>query len=846
MESEAILQRLEAEFDTPPEHIRAIVDLLEAGASALFIAHYRRDETGDTGEARTEAIAERLAFLKELEGRKPGIRELAQGREAELGNLAANLDQCFDQELLDELDHYLRPHEHTADARVAELGLTELVDAIRKNQLGDKTPLSAAAGYISEERGLPSEDAVLEAVAMALAERWGENPELLKQARNELSRGILKATAAAPGTKAAKRYQDFFDFQEPVRSISPSRMLALRKAEREGIIKVHLHLPEGRELELYRQRFSPDVDPSSPTGQLLDLIYKHSYESQVRPNCEAIVRLKIKEKADRETVRSFGRSLRAQLLAPPLGPKKCMALRASSKNLWMVILGEDGSTVLKETAALGDEEKHKKATERIGELVREHLPAMVAVPHNRRDEQGVALLKEALKGLEEGGQRPGLILVDETPSLVYATSPAGRRRMPGVETGMRTAINLAQRLRDPLPELVRIEPRGLGLGHNLTEVHQGMLNRMLEAVVSSCVGYVGVDVNKASADFMSRLPGMERDWAKKIVEHRNKNGSFKTLQELHETKLLDDDQFRHLAGFMRIYGGSEALDATCIHPEDYPIVARIAELKGKPVAELFGDNHRDVNLNDVVSEHWGRMRVLDVLTELAGGGRDIRGQLNDSRNENIESYADLKLDQRLRGRITNLTEFGAFVDLGVGHHGLIHMSQIPGSRLRNPARSLRVGEVVTVYVVGLNEKDKRIALSMHKPRHLAEGRQPTVGERMGRQGGGRGRGRREEPQVFSRAARAPEGRRGGRPGRKPRPKSKGDDYGMAETGDPLQRRGPKGGRGPKQPRVITVESERQEEESRGHKGELRSLAGLRALLEKPPAEGEKMDDTTES
>ncbi len=842
MESEAILQRLQAEFDTPPDHIKAIVDLLSAGASPLFIAHYRRDETGDPGEGRCEAIAERLAFLTELEGRKPAISELAKGREAELGSLAANLDQCFDQELLDELDHYLRPHEHTADARVAKLGLTDLVDAIRKNQLGDKTPLSAAADYVSEEKGLASEDAVLEAVALALAERWGENPELRKQARNELSRGILKASAAAPGTKAAKRYQDFFDFQEPVRSISPARMLALRKAEREGIIKVHLHLREGRELELYRQRFSPDVDASSPIGQLLDLIYKHSFESQVHPSCEATVRLKIKEKADRETVRSFGRSLRAQLLAPPLGAKKCMALRASSKNLWMVILAEDGSTLIKETAALGDEEKQKAALTRIAEVVREHEPAVVAVPHNRRDEQGVALLREALQGLEEG-QKPNLIPVDETPSLVYATSPAGRRRMPGVETGMRTAINIAQRLRDPLPELVRIEPRGLGLGHNLTEVHQGMLNRMLEAVVSSCVGQVGVDVNKASADFMSRLPGMERDWAKKIVEHRNKNGNFKSLQELHKTGLLNDEQFRHLAGFLRVYGGEEPLDVTAIHPEDYPLVAKIAELKSKPVSELLGSNQRDVNLNDLVNEQFGRMRVLDILAELADAGRDIRGELSDARNEGIASYADLKLDQRLRGRITNLTEFGAFVDLGVGHHGLIHMSQIPGSRLKNPSRTLRVGEVVTIYVVGLNEKDKRIALSMHKPRHMAEGRQPTVGERMGKQGAGRSRGRREEPQqVFSRAARAPEGRRGGRPGRKPRPKGKSEDFDMTEAGDPLQRRGSRGGRGSKEPRVITVESDRQKEETRGHKGELRSLAGLRALLEKP--EPDKKDDAS--
>jgi uncharacterized protein len=395
--------------------------------------------------------------------------------------------------------------------------------------------------------------------------------------------------------------------------------------------------------------------------------------------------------------------------------------------------------------------------------------------------------------------------------------------------------------------LIRVEPRGLGLGHSLTEVHQGMLNRMLEATASSCIGLVGVDINTTSTDSLARLPGMQRELAQKVIKHRTSNGKFDCIADLESKELLTADQLRWVAGFLRVNGGSQALDATAIHPESYELVTRVAKTKGAEASELFGKNHRDVDVKALITPQTGRIRIVDLLWDLEHPHSDPRGILVDCRNDEIQSFEDVKLDQRLQGRITNLTEFGAFADIGIGHHGLIHMSQIPGSRLNNPSQGLKVGEVVSVYVVGVTEKGKRIALSMHKPRHMAEGRQATVGERMAKPARRGQRRPSPERQVFSRAARAPEGRRGGRSGRKPSGRDKNKEFDPKENRDPLAqagrgRQGARGGRGSQQPRIITVESDLAQEESLGHKGELRSLSGLRALLKRQDEDKNQSSD----
>ncbi len=673
--------------------------------------------------------------------------------------------------------------------------------------------------------------------------------------RAELSRGILQAKATSPNAPTAdagdgpkrgrgqKRYEEFFGLEEPVRKVPAQRMLALRRAERENVLTLRLVLPQGRELELFRERFSPDVAPDTPLGQFLDLLYGHAYDQHVHRACEQTVRHHLKERADRETVRSFGRAVRAQMMAPVLDDVPVAALRASAKSAWFVALAADGQIAAKETLPVpAGEEGRAALRSALADSIRKAAPNSIAIPHGRREEQAAKLLRQVLDELEPEA-RPRVVAIDETASVVWATSPNARRRHAGTDTGLRATLSLARRLRDPLTELMRVEPRGLGLGQNLTEVHQGMLNRQLDSVLTSCLARIGVDVNRADPALLARLPGVSRDLAKAITSHRSTQGAFDALEDLTKVESLDELDLLSIAGFLRVRSGREPLDATAVHPEEYAAIGELAKERGTEVTGLIGKRPLGMPPHELARiTGIGPRRARRVVAALESGEGDPRGRLDSFQNEGVARFEDLKPDLELRGRISNLTEFGAFVDLGVGQDGLVHVSQIPGYRLRDPDRLLRVGEIVQVYVVHLDEQGRRISLSMQKPRHLAEGRPATLGERMApgsgggrrdRRGGGRrGRDEQDTP-VMNRAARVPDARRGGRRG--PKPKAR-----PSEGADILSGGGGRRGSRPQgQPRVITVESERKTELARGHKGELRSLAGLKALLPTPEPEAPK-------
>ncbi|MCC6783879.1 MAG: S1 RNA-binding domain-containing protein [Planctomycetes bacterium] len=858
MVAESTLRRLEAEFDTPPDLIRAIVDLLEAGASPQFIAMFRRDESGDPGEERVVAIHERLRFLSELERRRESLLQLAEQR-AQEGNatfeLAAMkqlLDDCVDQDLIDDIDHALRPREHRADARLAELGLTELLRRFAAHELGEQTPQDAAQAYLAPERGLNEIDQVLTQIVLALAERYGEDPALRAAVRAELSRGILEAKAT-PGAEGgankpgAERFAKLAGLEEPVRKVPAPRMLALRRAEREGFLQLRLKLEPGAELALFRRHFSSDVDPETTFGRFLDLVYGHAWDTLVYRPCEERVRHHLKEKADREQVRNFARSLRAQLMAPGSGDQPVAALRVAGKSVWLVIVAEDGAPKVKRTLGIPDDPAAQdQLLDELVTALKELPPGFLVLPHGRREGPAREIAERLLAKLPPELARPTIVTIDETSSIVWATSASARRRHGTSDTGLRATLSLARRVHDPLFELMRVDVRGLGLGQNLTEVHQGLLRRHLDAAITACLARIGIDVNRADPALLARAPGIGRDLAAAIVKERTANGPFKTLTELARVAELDAAHRDFILGFLRIHGGEDPLDATGIPPEDRALATRIAERLGTPLLDLLGKPLRGIDPDSFVDAEHGPWRVRDTLDAIVRGTRDPRGSITGFANEGVRSFADLKVDAELRGRITNLTEFGAFVDLGIAQDGLIHVSQIPQQRLRDPDQALRVGEVVTVYVLSLDAEKHKVGLSMFMPRHLREGRTATLGERMAATGGGR-RDRRAPPaETMSRAARAPDGSRGPRkqggagPGgggaRPPRPRGAEGEGGGAPRGErrrddrPREHREPREPRGPGGPRVFTVESEKQAETSRGKKGELRSLASLRAVL----------------
>jgi len=608
--------------------------------------------------------------------------------------------------------------------------------------------------------------------------------------------------------------------------------------------------------------------PLTILSEFFDLVFDHSWSNGLQEACARDVRRRMKQKADREAVRTYARNLRSQLLSPPLGEKKVLALRTSSRTIWFAMLGEDGSVQAHGTLQTGNDEEHKAAVERLVALITEQQPAAVAVPHGRR-QAGSEKLIETLRTAVAADSLPMVVAVDEAASAIFTTSPAGRKLLPGVEVGIRTAISLGRRLQDPIRELLRMDFRSLGLGQTLDDVHQGMLRRELDDVVSSCVAAVGVDVNTCAADLLAHVPSLTPDQAKAIVDYRKKIGGFQNRAQIAEVPGLGESPFRHIAGFLLVQGGDVALDRSTVHPEDYELAGAIAAGRECPPEELLGKDLRDVKLDEFATGDIERGRVLGVLQALRAAGTDIRGELTATVNAGVNTLADLRLDQELKGRVANMTEFGAFIDLGIGQDGLVHISQIPGHRLRDPQQMLRVGEVVQVWVVNVDQQTRKISLTMHVPRHIAEGRQPTLGERLesgmrkrgsrpGRGGprrsddargrdGGRGHGRDRQPQsAFSRAARTPESRRGQRRGAPlsadGKPTGGEGSRGAGDRGSrgrrPARDGGDRPNRGGREGRVITVESGREVEEVKGHKGELTSLASLKALLDKdqPPAQ----------
>jgi uncharacterized protein len=852
MASEPTLVRLQAEFDNSPDAIAAVATLLENGASPHFVSRFRRDEIGDLGETRVFELAERLHFLDDLETRKRAIRQQAEERDQLTDALQHTLAHCFDQDLLDDIYQTFRPSRRTPGVQAREKGLGDLADRIIGKTLGDTGLPEAADQLISAENDLPTRESVLEGVLHIITEYLTSNPELRTRIRRELANGTLACRVVNEGAKNAARYKRYFDFQQPVRRVQGTHLLNIYRGERDGVLEVAISLPLDRAKTLIEQQVGLATGADPIVQQFLDLCYQHAYENMLRPACEADVRHQIKERVDRATARNLARNLRSQLMAPPLGHKKTLGIRASRNTVWLALLGEDGSVLEHLTLNLDPEDKREASLTTIAELITNQQPEGIALPHGRHQDVTSKIVQAVL------AKAPGadllVVPVDEAASAIHATSPSARKQWPGVEVGVRTAISLACRLQDSLHELLSLDPKALGLGQALDEVHQGLLTRILDETITSCVAKVGVDVNRASVDHLVRVPGMTAELARKIVDHRKQHGSFRTLESLSE--LLDPLTFQQSVGFLRIEGGDQPLDATAVHPEDYPIVEKIAAAESKPVSQLLGQRVH-TPAAQIAGDEFGILRVKDIVHALSQHGRDVRGSLTKVRNAGVAVIDDLRPDLELQGRVTNLTEFGAFVDLGIHQDGLVHISQIPAGRLREPNRMLAVGEVITVYVLQVDPAKNRISLSMHKPRHLVEGRQATLGERMqpGAQRGPRGRrgpNREDAAQPFTRAARAPEGRRRGGMRAGPRPKSGSDDRGGGSVmGRGSRDRDRGGGRSHDGPRVTTIEAGKPIEESRGFKGELTSLSSLANLLGRgagsvSPAESTPTTPTTPS
>ncbi|MFN9703655.1 MAG: helix-hairpin-helix domain-containing protein, partial [Planctomycetota bacterium] len=560
MATPATLERLCAEFDSPPEHISAAAALLEAGATPAYLARFQRFALGSLPEDRLHAIAERLHALNELEQRKAAILQQAEERGKKTAELEAIVAASVDQDLIDDLYQSMRPRRRGPAMQMEEKGLLPLAMALQHRQLGDQSLQDVASAYIAADKGLPAPENVLEGALLILSERIASDPTTRARFRGELKHGILKARAVNPdtaGNEQTARYQDLFDFAEPIHRIPAGRMLALRRAEREGIVALELTLPDGRARQLLRELHGKDLADDSPLLEFFHLVYDHAAQ-QLQDWCGKDVRRRLKEKADREAVRTYARNLRSQLLAPPLGSKKVLALRTSSKAIWAVLLSEDGAVDEHKTLPTETDEQKQGALAWLVELIKGKPPAAIALPHGRRQAGSERVVAELRTALGETPM-PMVVPVDEAASTIFATSTAGKKAIPGVEVGVRTAISLGRRLQDPLLELARMDMRTLGIGQTLDDVHQGMLQRELADTASSCLAQIGVDLNTVGQDLLELIPGLDAEKAKAILDRRRGIGGFRSRAQLAEVPGLDAATVRNVQGFVRVLGGDEPL-----------------------------------------------------------------------------------------------------------------------------------------------------------------------------------------------------------------------------------------------------------------------------------------------
>jgi uncharacterized protein len=750
----AVIDRLAAEFRRDPSVVAAALRQLDTGAPIPFLARYRRDWVGGLGEEELRALAEAAAEARAVEARRAQILEAIAGRADVPERLRRRIERCRDRTEMENLYLPFRPPRRTRATIAREHGLEPLAEAILREGGGD--PNEAAAAFVDPEKGIATpEAAVAEALAI-LAERFSVDVEARAAAlRAAEKEGVLKTLPPPDREAIPDRHSNLRGYEERLSRIPPHRFLAVRRAEKEGAVAVRLEFPEERVLETIAARHFPKACSESARAALLAAAHE-AVRRILAPASAAEALARAQERAERETIAVVAANLHDMLLYPPAGPRRVLGVDPARRGaIYVACIDELGHPVghARIRPFAKEEAARQEARETVAKLCRAHRVEVIALGNGPGRHDCEAFLHEALEPLGPDG--PPVVTVNEVGVGAYATGPAGRAELPGLPVPARAAVSLARRLVDPLAELVKIDVRHLGVGQYVEEVDAGRLVRALRAVVEHCVNAVGVDVNRAPAQQLAHVCGFDGLAARAVVEQRERAGPFRTRAAVRAVPHVTPVAFERAGGFLRVHGGEDPLDATGVHPDDAPLVGRIAESLGKRPAELIGnaDLLQGVVAEQFADARWSASAVAGVLFELIQAGRDPRPPLEIRRRRaTVRSAEELRPGMQLEGRVTNVTPFGAFVDVGVRQDGLVHVSELSDRFVKDPTTVVRVGQVVNVRVLAYDAESKRISLSMKSGR--------PAGDREGARGRGErpGEGRdgeRRPPRPPRREPRRP-------------------------------------------------------------------------------------------
>ncbi|MCM2328924.1 MAG: RNA-binding transcriptional accessory protein [Lysobacter sp.] len=743
-----ITQLIASELGARPAQVAAAVALLDEGSTVPFIARYRKEATGNLDDTQLRTLEERLGYLREMEERRAAV--LASiGEQGKLtDDLRAAIEGATTKQAIEDFYLPYKPRRRTKAQIAREAGLEPLADALFANPMLD--PNEEASRYIRvvaategvEAVNVPDEKAALEGARDILAERFAETAEVLEKLRARMwDQGIL-AAAVVEGKESAEeeKFRDYYAYSEPIRTIPSHRALALFRGRTLGVLDVSLGL--GEELEaavphpcvaMIAAHFGI-AEQGRPADKWLADACRWTWKVKVSWQLSGELMNRLREAAEAEAIRIFGKNLRELLLAAPAGPKAVLGLDPGVRTGCKVAVVDPTGKLL-ETATIYPHQPRNDwqgSLATLARLVTQHGVELIAIGNGTASRETDKLAAELMKlvAARKPEQRLAKIVVSEAGASVYSASEFAAKEFPDLDVSLRGAVSIARRLQDPLAELVKIDPKAIGVGQYQHDVNPYGLARTLDATVEDCVNAVGVDVNTASVPLLARVSGLNATLARNIVDYRDANGPFPNRARLREVPRLGDKTFEQAAGFLRVASGhpeANPLDRSAVHPEAYPVVERILKRIGKGIGEVMGQPAllKGLSAPDFTDEKFGAPTVRDILAELEKPGRDPRPEFRTATfQEGIESLADLRPEMILEGVVTNVAAFGAFVDIGVHQDGLVHVSALANRFVKDPHEVVKPGQVVKVRVLEVDIKRQRIALTMR----LEDG---------ARQGGGR-------------------------------------------------------------------------------------------------------------
>jgi protein Tex len=769
-----IAHRIADEIACKAGQVNATVQMLDEGSTVPFIARYRKEATGGLDDSQLRKLEERLIYLRELEDRRVAITKSIDEQGKLTDELTKGIQAADTKSQLEDIYLPFKKKRRTKAQIAREAGLEPLADLLLNDPM--KRPETEATNFLDDGKGFADTKAALDGARQILMERFAENATLVGRLRRHVEeRGVVQSKLIDGMAEKGAKFSDYFDYSEKWSKIPSHRALALFRGRNEGILSVDLTVdaddvsPVLPTVKMVADTYGI-ADRGRPADKWLMEVARFAWKVKLALHLELDLMGILRDKAEEEAIQVFARNLKDLLLAAPAGAKATLGLDPGIRTGVKVAVVDDTGKLIDTATIYPFQPRNDISGSRAAllALIAKHKVGLIAIGNGTASRETDKLTGDVLADIPSA-QRPVKVIVNEAGASVYSASELAAKEMPDVDVSLRGAASIARRLQDPLAELVKIEPKSIGVGQYQHDVNQTRLARALDAVVEDAVNAVGVDLNTASPALLSRISGLSDSLAKGVVEHRDSIGRFDKRSQLKDVPRLGAKAYELCAGFLRINDGKEPLDASSVHPEAYPLAKRIVKACGRDVRQIMGDSSllKGLEPAEYTDEKFGLPTVRDIFAELEKPGRDPRPEFKTATlQDGIEEIKDLKPGMKLEGTVTNVTNFGAFVDVGVHQDGLVHVSQLADRFVDDPHKIVKAGDIVKVTILDIDVPRKRISMTMKSQADYQEQREKSDRDRSG--AGGRGQGARPQGGRGP-GGNAPQGRGPGGKGGSPKP-----------------------------------------------------------------------------